>query len=568
MTVLVGVLALSAIGGVQTPQISAQLRAFAVDYWPPHSADAQPTLSGAGISALPVTTAPRALAGTVAPSYVPDYYDRIHVTPSLIALGNLVTAQTRSVLVWNAWRDQTLSLTELQTTGADGIVITGPGALPLAFAPLQERSWTIAVTPTGAPVINASLQWLFAGQQPVGVLVTGNRLTAWMLPPDWGNPVVETLAWLTDVQEAIDGSEYREPVRDTPRRQWEFDVIAEGQDRQQVEAALYDWTARSWALPVWPDISWLAAALPAGSVSIPVTTSGLDFAPGGLAMLWSDARTFELVEVDTVAADALSLLNPTAASWPAQTRLYPCRTAHLTDAPKLTRVTDRLTTTTARFDCIEPCDWPAIAPAATYLGLPVLEDRPNEADGLDAAYARQVVTLDADAGLVFYDDISGLAFPTQSHAWLLAGTDVRAAHRSLLYWLQGQANALWVPSWSDDLTLTAPLPGTSNLLTVAWVGVTRHLHRQPGRRHLRIELFGGQVFYRAVTTTAEIDAATEQVVIDSALGTDIDAAQVRQINWLMLARLAADTVQIAHINDHAGLATAAASWAGVGGEEP
>ena len=66
------------------------------------------------------------------------------------------------------------------------------------------------------------------------------------------------------------------------------------------------------------------------------------------------------------------------------------RLARLTDAPKLSRRTDRLTTTTARFEATEPCTWPAIAPAATYLGLPVLEDRPDESTPLEAMYGRQL----------------------------------------------------------------------------------------------------------------------------------------------------------------------------------
>jgi hypothetical protein len=39
------------------------------------------------------------------------------------------------------------------------------------------------------------------------VTITGNRMSAWMLPPDWERPVTETLAWATDVQQSIGGGE-------------------------------------------------------------------------------------------------------------------------------------------------------------------------------------------------------------------------------------------------------------------------------------------------------------------------------------------------------------------------
>lgn len=568
MTTLAGTIAPSPLGGIRTPQLSDDLQAYVVDYWPTHAADITGDASSSLQSAYPVSANARTRAGSIAGSYLQDYYYRVHLTPSQIDLGNLVTTQSRTIEVWNAWPDRALSLTDITAINGDGITVTGPATRPLAFAPLQSRTWSVAVTTDGPPLIDATLQWLFAGEQPVAVRITGNRLTAWVMPPDWSSPVVETLAWLTDVQQAIDGSEFREPCRETPRRQWEFGVVTEGQDRQLMEAALYDWTSRNWVLPVWPDMVPLSGAVAAGSLSIAVITTGLDFATGGLAMLWTGPRNYELVEVDVVSAGSLTLRHATASAWPVGARLYPCRTARLTDAPALTRQTDRLTTTSARFEAQEPCAWPAIAPVASYLGMPVLEVRPNESTALAAAYGRQVVSMDSDVGLVFYDDITGRAFPTQSHAWLLAGTAARAAQRSLLYWLQGRASALWVPSWADDITLAQPLPSTATVLTVAWAGISRHLYRQAGRRHVRIELFGGQVFYRAVVAAGEVDAATEQVTISTSLGVAIDASMIRQINWLMLCRLASDTVQIAHITDTAGVASVAANFAGVPGEEP
>ncbi len=558
---------LAGLAGYTNACISSALRSFAVDYWPTHQADIG-SGSSTAMTRVNALAHGRAVQAANDRSYFDDYYNRIHVLPQQLDLGNLVTAQTRTVEVWNAYPDTTQTLNSVASLNADGITATPPAALPLAFAPLQSQIWTIAVSNAGSPVINATLSWLFAGLAAVDVQVTGDRLVAWVFVPNWASPVVESLIWLTDIQQALDGSEYREPVRDTPRRQWEFDVLAQGQDRQQMEAVLYDWTGRNWALPVWPDVSYLAAALAAGSLTVPADTPDRDFAVGSLMMLWTDAQHYELAEVSAVGGSSLTLATATVSAWPAQTRLYPCRLARLTDAPQLARTTDRLTQTHARFEAVEPCSWPAVAPTASYLGLPVLEDHPNEAGGLSAQLSRQLLDLDADAGLVYVDDITGLAYPTQSHAWLKSGRSDRTALRSLLYWLQGKAAALWVPSWADDLSLAADVVASAATLTVARIGLTSHLHLQPGRRHLRVELYDGSIYYRAVTAVAVIDAATEQLQIDSALGVAFTAGDVRQINWLMLCRLASDTVQLSHMHDINGLVTMNANWAGVPGEEP
>jgi hypothetical protein len=98
--------------------------------------------------------------------------------------------------------------------------------------------------------------------------------------------------------------------------------------------------------------------------------------------------------------------------------------------------------------------------------------------------------------------------------------------------------------------------------------VTQFFANQPGRRHLRIELANGSVFYRRVTNSSVVDADTEQLAIDSALGVGVAPPQVRLISWLALVTLAGDTVEIEHVHDSEGIANCGVTFAGVPMEEP
>lgn len=566
MPAIAGALVTPPQGGIVIAALSAAMQGFAVDYWPPHQAQIAVSPQGAAITAWPVSAAPRALTGARARSYFDDYYNRIHVTPTALVLGNLANAQVRSVRVWNAYLASSVTLTAATLSDPSGIDITLPGALPLSFAPLQERVFDVRVDTVGAPVIDVQWTLTFTTLGDRVVTITGNRLQAWALPPDWGQSVDEEIAWLTDVQQSVDGSETRIPLRGAPRRTWEFGVIEGRTERRILEHTLYDWTARTWALPMWTDVSWLAAPVALGAITLPVDPTDLDYRAGGLVMLWSGVQQYELVEVDTLAVGQINLVRPTQQAWPAGTRAYPVRTAYLTDAPAIARKNDRVITTRARFASAEPCDWPAVAPAAMYLGYPVLEDRPHERDDPTLSMGRQIVITDGDVGLVDIDDISNRPWPLQSHAWLLQGRRDRAAHRSLLAWLQGRAQVLWLPSWADDVELLEPAAGTT--LTVAWASISRSLRAQAGRRQLRIELRNGTVLYRQVTSAAELDAARETLVITPTLGMTIDPLQVLQISWMTLSRLASDRVSISHMHDVAGLANVRTSFAGVAAEEP
>jgi hypothetical protein len=496
-----------------------------------------------------------------------DWYYRIHVLPLRIDLGNLVTNQVRYVQIWNAFlQQQTLSSVSLEN--GDGVELVGPGAPPLAFAPLQLRRWQLSITTEGPPVIAATLSYDFVALGQRTVTITGNRMSAWMLPPDWSRPVAETLAWLTDVQQSTDGSEARFPLRASPRRSWEFSVLADRRERQVLEHALFDWSARTWALPVWNDVSWLRANLALGVQSIPVqAASQRDYRPGGLAMLWKDVTTYELVEVSEITADGLQLARPTANAWAPGTRVLPCRTARMAETPSLERVTDQVMRSTVRLAAVETCDWPAAPPAATYRGRPVLEQRPDLDQAQTAEFGRQLVVIDGDIGPVSVDDISGKAWPLQSHAWQTWGRAEQANLRSLLYWLQGRAAALWVPSWADDLELVEPSLTTSSGIVVAWAGVARFGRAQAGRRHLRIELFSGQVLYRQLIEATELDSQREFLQLDVPHGIALQPSAIRLISWMVLARLSSDTVELSHETDGEGVARCRVSFAGIGAEE-
>lgn len=569
MVALVGAIAPSPLWDTANGHLTATLRGYGVAYWPPSEVLSSAQFAAPGLSQLPVAAAPKSLPAQVQQSYSLDYYNRVHLVPLELNMGNLVTAQTRTVYVWNAWLNRTVTLAEIDAQNAEGIQLSNSVELPIDFLPLKERSWLVEVTPDGPPVIDASFMWVFEDDDGSPVLhITGNRLTAWMVPPDWANNVTETLSWLTDVQQAYDGNQTRLVCREAPRRQWEFTAIAYERERQILEAALYDWTARRWALPVWTDVTWLTSALQAGLDIVPIDTVNLDFRVGGIAVLWSSAWRYELVEISDVATGALVLKNPTTKAWAKGDRIYPCRTAMLTEAPSLPRLSDRLIKAQVRFLAAEPCDWPAVAPMTSYLGYPVLETRTDEPEDMAATHGRQMTLIDNDIGIPLINDPTGLPWPTQAFYWLLSGRQTRAKHRSLLYWLQGRANALWLPTWMDDIELTIEVTSISTTLSIVWIGYARFLHQRPGRRHLRIELKDGTVWYRRVTGSVEVDDENETLSIDTALGRSIKPSQVRQISWMMLATLNTDNVDIGHVHDSMGTATSSATFVHVPKEEP
>lgn len=566
MAVLNGYMPNTAFGGLLDPNISSNLHAFELDWWPPHDDDTEATPILALVTHWPVEQAARELPGYRTRDYADDLYNRVHIYPQLVALGNVVSTQTTPIAVWNAWLvDRTLvSINGL----AEGLQVSGQASPPLLVPALAELAWQLAVTPDGQPVLDTQVSWAFDNGASASLRVTANRIIAWTFVPDWGDSIIERLGASTNILQSETAVEQRRAMRLGLRRQFEANMFAEGRERRLLDMSLFGWGGRVWALPIWPDIQLLKVDISAGTQWIPCEPEYLDFTEGGLALLrGEDAFTYEVVEVESIESDGLALARATQQAWRRGTRLYPVRTAQLTEQPNLKRLTDQLQSAQVSFLLMEPCDWPELMPAANYLGWPVLDDRPDESEDLTSGFARVLLTLDSGMALPRVTDTAKRALPMTGYRWVEMGRAARAGLRSLAAALRGQQKAVWVPTHADDLRLVAGVTELASTLDIEAIGYTRFGQARPGRRDIRIELYGGQVFYRRILNCTELSSDIERLVIDQPLGQVVELHQVMRICWMVLSRNSSDEIELEHITDSEGLASASIVFKGVRDDE-
>lgn len=552
MTALTARIAQSPFGAYPNAHISADLNAYWVDYWPAHQAAATP---GAAI-ALTRTVAvahPRTVPSGIGRSYMDDYYYRVHLRPAVLNLGTLANAQSRPVEVWNAWPASAQTLTGTPLAGDAGIGVTAPAAFPIAFAPLQARTWSVAVGLDGPPNIAATLTFTFAdATQTVTLPITGTRLLLWAWTPDWSNGITERLSWKTDVLQSLTGAEQRRALRLSPRVTWDFDALACGDDRARMQNTLFAGVGRHWGVPIWHDVELLTAPVAAGATTLP-TAGGRDYQPGSLLVLiGGDSAHIEAVEVSAVTGATVSLATALQNTWAPGTRMYPARVAQMLDTPKITRETDSVLSVQVQLQSAQPMDYPAAPPTTLYRGLPVLETAPVEG-GLSGGWQRVATTQDNDCGIPALIDTAGVGFASRQHAWMCAGRTAHNALRGLLYALAGRVGAVWWPSFSADFRPVAPIGAADSTIRVANVGYARLSPAASMRRDIRIELADGSALHRRIVAATQIDAGTEQLAIDAPLGMDVPVSAVRRISYLTLARLDADDIELHHDTDADGV---------------
>lgn len=380
----------------------------------------------------------------------------------------------------------------------------------------------------------------------------------WPCPPNWSRPVREQLTWKTNITAAaMSGVSHHAAERRHPRRSFSFELQHAGQARAAAEHLLHTHVGQWW-LPIYPDGQTIAAVA-AGGVSVACRTAGFDFANGGRAVLVRGDQ-HELVTVASVGAAAITLSTPTAAAWPAGTRLYPCRLAHLNNDGKHILLTDDKSRRQVSFSIDEQCDWPAQWPPATYRGHAVLDAEPDWSGALEHSLTRRIATVDNQTATPVRFDFAQTTFPTMKHAKKLHGREAQTQWRSLLYALTGRARPVWVPTFASDLLATQTLSGTQ--IRIAAVGYARLATMPMMHRDVRIELWNGTKLHRRITAaTASGDG--EVLTLDAALGVSVPAADVRRISLLRLCTLASDNVGIDHITDSDGVAHSSVTFSSI-----
>ena len=526
------------------PPHSANVDGFAAPLWS-HGAEPAALSAGAKTDNQPISQLARARTGALAHRFSDDYYHRVHVIPGTIALGNLLQVETRDIEVWNA-HFQAEILSALNGDAVEGIALTEPVTPAYSFGALISQIYQVTVDTIGPATIDGRYIWVFPAEEP-DCEITGSRVVLFAFPPNGRQPMLERLEWLTDVLEASDASEQRIQLRGTARQRLEYLCTLEGVDRIRAEVLLFDWQARSFALPLWTDPGTLSAQAAAGAYSLALATATLGFAGARLAILYAGPSNVEAVVVEAVGASSLTLANALINTWPAGTRVFPGRYARLEASQPLDRAGANVGETLMRWRIEDPVEWPEVESAGTYRGAPLLERWPssNWREPPGHAHLRELRELDGLTGPVYVDDRTGRPAIAEQWLWTESGRASIAALKGWLSARKGRLNGFWAASDLADLTLTTTIASGAAVFDVAWIGYTRFLRQQPGRRDLRFRLRDGTVLYRRITDSEELDADTERLTIDSAPGITIAPEDLLQLSWLTWWRLDADAVELA-----------------------
>lgn len=502
-------------------------------------------------------SAPAAKTGFQAQTFGGLLFHRILMLPTVEALQFVLTATQFAIEVWNTFQDSDEILETLAITGVGGLTVTDPYGEPLLFAPQQSRIYQALVPSSGPTQVNQSVIFTFLSGLVASILVTGSRIALFSVQPDWSEGMAESISYLTDVLKAYNDNEQRRGLRQLPRRALRFRALAlNARDAAGMESIIWGWQNQPFGVPWWPDGVPLTTDTPAGSFFIPCDTTDRQFAAGGLCCIFQDEFTFEALSVSAVSSSGVTVESPTQFAWASNPAILvmPVFLARVGNSVSVSRFSSEIDQ--IDLDFIGEAMQAAPAPSITltqYKGFDVLEIAPNWRDiPLKRTYKRTMTTIDPKIGPITVIDKGGSAVVGQPFPWWLDGHSLVTTFRAFLLRRFGQLNPFWIPTWDQDLVLSANIGVTDTGIVIESEFYSRFFFPNPARRFIAfIPTDGSGNIYREITASQDNGNGTESLTLDSPTGKAFTVGNV-MISFLTLARCASDDNEIEWLTaDHA-----------------
>lgn len=494
----------------------------------------------------------RARVGHELRTYKHDFYYRFYVTPKVLALGAVVPPQTREVVVWNAWPDESRFLNALVFDPSSEGFETDAPALPYEFRPLAERTFNITVTSDVPSAFEVTLTFDFdEGYDPI-VLITGSSAVVFPFNPDWMRARFnETFAWKTTVERSYAGREARSSIRRDPRMSYAYTTRVRHEAAQALDNLSIGWASRMLAMPEWHRRMTLTANAAAGaSVLNVLSTAHTNLQVGGQVLLWSDALTYEVAEVLSFTSSSITLVKPLVASWDVTTRVMATAICAMSpgvssprvgttfiDMPINVDVSPRQTRTRL---VDQPADY-------TYEGYELYLRKINWRSPMQNSQDNNESRFDVDPAffnLVRKGDYPFLRRTADFMCKTLADAD---ALYGFFCRRRGMQMPVWLPSEMDDFTLVSSTPVGGNTFDVRknmsdlMIGSDH-----PLRQNIVIRLRDGTYFASKIASISDLGGGLLRVsTVNPVSGVEITPSSVKRFSYLGFYRLSSDEVTFA-----------------------
>lgn len=494
-----------------------------------------PEWSTSVVNNLPISEVEEAVSVKKAPSFLDDYYYRIHVLPGTLELGNLLSTQTRQVEVWNSYPSDQL-LSSITASGVDGITMESVANPPTIFNELESRTYTLTISTNGSPVISATYSFNFPSDHPT-LGITGRRVVMWPWMPQINHE--EKMEWKTDILPSFN-NEQRLALRTSPRQEFTFTFQMGPEQYSKAKAICTQWSQRVYGIPVWSELTRVGP-LAAGSTQVVFDTSNADYRDNDIIILWESDTKFSAVETLEVLSDRINLKLPTEVSY-SDVYVAPLRFARTYNGTSFKRNSHDITVVSSTFTVTQNKDLGASVGYIQYRGRDVLLEPLLALEDISERISRSLDLFDNGSGPVFVDIQGKYVRNTKVVVFDTLDRTERWKARKWIHSRRGKQKSFWIPSWNRDLILLEDAGSTSSSIVVKSIGYSLYY----GVTDIMIQKKDGSRILSRVLSSSTDASGNEVLNLSSQLGVSVLVSSVDFICFLSLVRFDTDSIQLKH----------------------
>lgn len=492
----------------------------------------------------------------------PDYKEDFK-----IEFGNILAQLDRFYEIYNAARQDDATLTVIDNNVIPGVetpevsvpeTLTAGSSLLALASQVNTDGVTglgngvpyvltvVRALKDGLPRFDSNIEFTWAPQGPVNLLLAGSRVA--VILQEFESPLKEVMAFATNIIDVTDGHEQRVSIRKQPREEWRTRFRLNGNERQRLSALIFDWQHQNFGLPLWHERVKLSANTAALSTTFQITSGSLqDFRVDGLAMIFKDEFTFDVLEIQSITD---TLLTSKAASQFAYDRnnfVIPMRAVRVTKTPSGSRYMGDLEDFVMLFENIDN-DTGAPVAATTwnptlFNGRVVLDECNVMVDQtMDEEFQRRIIVIDNESGTVSAGSPWDTNKRVTQKGFVAHGRVAIQNLKAMLRFLKGKQKSWYLPSGADELTPTAALTSASQVLDIHNIEYARFVRSRGAKKIIRVSFTDNPTIIRTITSAAAhpTDSEQERLTIDSGWPNSQALSTITRIEFLELVRFDAD----------------------------
>ena len=494
-------------------------------------------------------------AGYLDPFLQRDWFEKWHVFPGELALGNVLTTQIRELEIFNAFRNESRTWQGFTNNAGAGITITNLPSLPTVLEALESFDNDVQGSTAGPPVINGTLDFDVDLVPPDVIIVpiTGNRITIFQFRPQ--SPIKEELGFKTNVLQHTDGSEQRLSLRQAPRQKMEFTIrVDDGRSRDAINAILFDWQARVFGVPIWWEAKPLDAPLTALDTVVQVDTADADFRAGGLVTIYDSNFVAQTVEILTVNPTNLVLQVAIGTAFDAiNTLVLPTRTAYTKPQLQDARFAIGPADYKFEFTVLDNIDLSDASAFPSYQGVgqsvakPLLDGLNFMPSGTIAEGNRQrTERLDHETGPFIQFSSWEKGKPLYTYGFEAKSFADTWNVRQLLHYLRGSQLSFYVPTGRTDIKPLADIANNDSSINFVDYGFDQFVQGVTPRSDLRVLRTDGTYSMHTITGTSVVSPGVERVDFSPGITPALLLVDLDRIEIVTLSRLVNDRARFVH----------------------